>query len=216
MTDQAWARAEDARDPLRALQARFAHPIGHDGQPLLYLCGQSLGLAPLAARECVAAELADWERLGALGHEEARSPWIGYAEQLQAPLAQLCGASAPEVVAMNSLSINLHLLLASFYRPVPDRGAVLIEAGAFSSDRHIVASQIAWHGLDPARALRTPRAPRLDSTWRIRSATCRCGCMTMRPTLRSGAATNTSTAAPARSAAPSCTHGTWSVKICRG
>ncbi len=153
MTDQAWARAEDARDPLRALAARFAHPRGRDGQPLLYLCGQSLGLAPLAARECIAAEVADWERLGVRGHEEAGSPWIGYAEQLQSPLAQLCGVSALEVVAMNSLSINLHLLLASFYRPVADRGAVLIEAGAFSSDRQIVASQIAWHGLDPAREL---------------------------------------------------------------
>jgi len=153
MTDQSWARAEDARDPLRALRARFAHPRGRDGQPLLYLCGHSLGLAPLAARECVTDEVEDWERLGVLGHEEARSPWIGYAEQLQAPLAQLCGAGATEVVAMNSLSVNLHLLLASFYRPVPDRGAVLIEAGAFSSDRHIVASQIAWHGLDPAREL---------------------------------------------------------------
>jgi kynureninase len=153
MTDQSWARSEDARDPLRALQARFAHPRGRDGQPLLYLCGHSLGLAPLAARECIAAEIADWERLGVLGHEEAASPWIGYADQLQAPLAQLCGAEAAEVVAMNSLSINLHLLLASFYRPCADRGAVLIEAGAFSSDRHVVASQIAWHGLDPAREL---------------------------------------------------------------
>ncbi len=87
------------------------------------------------------------------GHEEAQSPWIGYAEQFQAPLALLCGAWPEEVVAMNSLSINLHMLLASFYRPSPERGAVLIEVGAFSSDRHIVASQIAWHGLDPAREL---------------------------------------------------------------
>jgi kynureninase len=153
MTDQAWARSEDARDPLRSLQARFARPRDREGQPLLYLCGHSLGLAPLGARECITAEIADWERLGGLGHEEARSPWIGYAEQFQAPLAQLCGARAAEVVAMNSLSINLHLLLASFYRPAAERGAVLIEAGAFSSDRHVVTSQIAWHGLDPAREL---------------------------------------------------------------
>jgi len=153
MTDQSWARSEDTRDPLRALRARFALPRGPDGHPLLYLCGHSLGLSPLRARECIDAEIADWERLGVLGHEEAGSPWIGYAEQFQTPLAQLCGARAEEVVAMNSLSINLHMLLASFYRPGPDRGAVLIEAGAFSSDRHIVASQIAWHGLDPAREL---------------------------------------------------------------
>jgi kynureninase len=153
MTDQSWARSEDARDPLRALQARFARPRGRDGQPLLYLCGHSLGLAPLGARESIVAEIDDWERLGVLGHEEARSPWIGYAEQFQAPLAQLCGAWPEEVVAMNSLSINLHMLMAGFYRPSPARGAVLIEAGAFSSDRHIVASQIVWHGLDPVRDL---------------------------------------------------------------
>ena len=126
MTDQSWARAEDARDPLRALQARFARPRGPDGQPLLYLCGHSLGLAPLAARECIAAEIGDWERLGVLGHEEARSPWIGYADQFQAPLARLCGARPVEVVAMNSLSINLHMLLAGFYRPTAQRSAVLI------------------------------------------------------------------------------------------
>jgi kynureninase len=153
MTDQSWARSEDARDPLRALQARFARPRGSDGEPLLYLCGHSLGLAPLAARQCIDAEVTDWERLAVLGHEEARSPWIGYADQFQGPLAQLCGAWPQEVVAMNSLSINLHMLLASFYRPSADRGAVLIEAGAFSSDRHIVASQIAWNGFDPAREL---------------------------------------------------------------
>jgi kynureninase len=148
-----WARVQDQRDPLRGLRDRFALPRGSDGEPLLYLCGHSLGLAPIAARAMVDAEIEDWERLAVLGHEGARAPWIGYAEKLQPPLAELCGAQVQEVIAMNSLSVNLHLLMASFYRPDSQRSAVLMEAGAFSSDRHAVASQIAWHGLDPAREL---------------------------------------------------------------
>jgi kynureninase len=148
-----WARSRDAADALAPLRARFAMPCGADGSPLLYFCGHSLGLAPLAARSVIEAEVADWERFGVLGHERARSAWISYAEQLQPPLAQLSGAQPHEVVAMNSLTVNLHLLLASFYRPGPRRRAILIEAGAFSSDRHAVASQIGWHGLEPGREL---------------------------------------------------------------
>jgi kynureninase len=143
------ALARDAADGLAAYRERFALPRSASGQPLIYLCGHSLGLAPLDARSLVDAELEDWERLGVLGHERARNAWIPYAEGLQPQLATLCGAQPHEVVAMNSLSVNLHLLLASFYRPQGARRAILIEAGAFSSDRHVVASQIAWHGLDP-------------------------------------------------------------------
>jgi kynureninase len=144
-----WARARDAADALAPLRERFAVPRGPDGLPLLYFCGHSLGLAPIAARSMVAADIEDWERLGVLGHEHARSAWIGYAEGLQQALAKLAGAQPQEVVAMNSLSVNLHLLLASFYRPRGRRRAILIEAGSFPSDRHAVASQIAWHGFDP-------------------------------------------------------------------
>jgi kynureninase len=148
-----WARAQDAADALSPLRERFALPRGADGAPLQYFCGHSLGLAPLAARSMIEAEIEHWERLGVLGHEHERSAWIGYAEQLQQPLAQLAGALSHEVVAMNSLSVNLHLLLASFYRPSGRRRAILIEAGAFSSDRHAVASQIGWHGFDPGTEL---------------------------------------------------------------
>ena len=162
-----WARAQDQADPLASLRRQFALPRGSDGQPLLYLCGHSLGLAPIAARAAVDAEIEDWERLAVLGHEQARHPWIGYAEQLQPQLAQLSGALPVEVVAMNSLSVNLHLLLASFYRPTPARSAIMIEAGAFSSDRHVVAAQIAWHGLDPEREL-IELAPR-PGEWLLRS-----------------------------------------------
>ena len=144
-----WARAQDAADVLAPLRERFAIPRGADGRPLLYFCGHSLGLAPIAARAMIEADIEDWERLGVLGHEHARSAWIGYAEQLQQALAGLAGAQPQEVVAMNSLTVNLHLLLASFYRPSGRRRAILLEAGAFSSDRHAVASQIRWHGFDP-------------------------------------------------------------------
>ncbi len=148
-----YARAADAADPLRPLRERFALPVAASGAPLVYLCGHSLGLAPRAARPRVLEEIEDWERLGVLGHERARRPWIGYAETLRADLALLAGAHAEEVVAMNSLSVNLHLLLAAFYRPAGGRDAILIEAGAFPSDRHVVESQIRWHGLDPRRCL---------------------------------------------------------------
>jgi kynureninase len=142
------ARARDTADPLAAFRERFALPR-RQGAPHTYLCGHSLGLEPLAARELVGAELDAWARLAVEGHEEALRPWIPYHENLTAGLASLTGALPEEVVAMNSLTVNLHLMLASFYRPARPRTQILIEAGAFSSDRHAVASQIAWHGLDP-------------------------------------------------------------------
>jgi kynureninase len=147
------AQARDAADPLRAYRARFALPRDERGEPLVYLCGHSLGLLPLAARDIVNEELDEWSRLGVEGHEHARRPWVPYHENLTPGLAALTGSAPSEVVAMNSLTVNLHLMLASFYRPQGKRTRVLIEAGAFSSDRHAVASQIAWHGLDPESAL---------------------------------------------------------------
>jgi kynureninase len=140
------ARRADATDPLRAFRDEFAQPSSASGE-LIYLCGHSLGLQPLSARARVLEELDDWARLAVLGHEAARRAWIDYHEQFTPMLAELVGAQTFEVVAMNSLTINLHLAMASFYRPVPGRSRILIEAGAFSSDRHAVASQLAWHGL---------------------------------------------------------------------
>jgi len=147
------AQARDAADPLRSLRARFAAPRARSGAPLTYLCGHSLGLQPLAARALLEQELDDWAQLGVEGHEHARRPWVPYHENLAPGLAALTGAQPDEVVAMNSLTVNLHLMLASFYRPKGERRRILIEAGAFSSDRHAVASQIAWHGLDPEGTL---------------------------------------------------------------
>jgi kynureninase len=148
-----YARARDEADVLRSFRDRFALPTNSRGEPLLYMCGHSLGLMPLKARQLVDEELDDWARLGVLGHEQATRPWIPYHENLAAGLAYLSGSRPDEVVAMNSLTVNLHLMLASFYRPTGRRVKILIEAGAFSSDRHAVASQIAWHGHDPRTAL---------------------------------------------------------------
>jgi kynureninase len=147
------ARSQDAIDPVAPLRQQFAIPRGADERPLLYFCGHSLGLAPIGARAMVDSELERWERLGVQGHHDGQPAWIDYAESLQQPLSLLAGAQPQEVLPMNSLSVNLHLLLASFYRPGPTRRAILIEAGAFSSDRHVVASQIAWHGGEPERDL---------------------------------------------------------------
>jgi kynureninase len=141
------AQALDVSDPLARFRAQFALPPAADGTPATYLCGHSLGLMPLAARLCVQQELDDWARLGVSGHHDARRAWIGYAEQLAPALARLAGARESEVVAMNSLSVNLHLLMASFFRPEGRRRCIVIEAGAFPSDRHAVASQLAWHGV---------------------------------------------------------------------
>jgi kynureninase len=154
-----FARRCDAMDPLREFRARFALPQDERGEPLLYLCGHSLGLQPLAARDRVNEELDDWARLAVLGHEAARRPWIHYHELLTAGLQHVAGAQADEVVAMNSLTADLHFMLASFYRPTGARRKILIEAGAFSSDRHAVATQIEWNGLDP-RANLIELAPR--------------------------------------------------------
>lgn len=148
-----FARSLDEADPLRGFRERFALPRDRRGEPLAYLCGHSLGLMPLAARTLVLEELEDWAQLAVLGHEHARRPWIPYHENLRAGLAQLAGARSGEVVAMSSLTVNLHLLLAAFYRPKGERRRILIEAGAFSSDRHAVTSQMTWRGLDPEQAL---------------------------------------------------------------
>lgn len=147
------AKALDAQDVLAPLRTRFALPAGQDGQPLTYLCGHSLGLAPLAARGYVNQEFDTWEALGVNGHHEGSRPWIGYAELLKRRLALLAGAAEHEVVAMNSLTVNLHLLMASFFSPQGRRRCIVIEAGAFPSDRHAVLGQLRWHGLDPAQTL---------------------------------------------------------------
>jgi kynureninase len=143
----------DAADILAPYRRQFELPVNSGGQALNYLCGHSLGLAPRAALDLVSEELADWAALGVGGHHTATRPWIDYAQGFTKGLQHLTGALPSEVLAMNSLTVNLHLMMASFYRPVGMRDKVLIEAGAFSSDRHAILGQLSWHKLDPEDTL---------------------------------------------------------------
>jgi kynureninase len=143
----------DADDALRTFRDEFHLPRDRNGQPLIYFCGHSLGLQPISARALVEQELEDWQRLGVEGHFAGTRPWLSYHEQLAPGLASLAGAHGDEVVAMNSLSVNLHLLLISFYRPTTARFKILIEQAAFPSDRYAIESQLRLHGFDPSRAL---------------------------------------------------------------
>jgi len=151
--DRADALAQDAADPLASFAAQFHHPFDDLGRRLVYLCGHSLGLQPKSAAQYVEQEMQDWQRLGVLGHHVATRPWIRYHEQAAAPLAALVGAHESEVVAMNSLTVNLHLMMVSFFRPDSRRNRVLIEKSAFPSDRYAVVSQLVSHGLNAAEHL---------------------------------------------------------------
>ena len=148
-----FAQAMTAADPLAAYRNRFHIPKTPAGSDCVYLCGHSLGLQPKSARAYIEQELQDWERLGVEGHFHARNPWLPYHEQLTAPTARLVGALPSEVVVMNSLTVNLHLMMVSFYRPTPARNKIVIESSAFPSDQYAVQSQISFHGYDPAESL---------------------------------------------------------------
>jgi len=152
-TDIEFAREMDARDPLAAYRQRFHIPKSNDGEECVYLCGNSLGLQPKAVEAAVRQELEDWKTLAVEGHLHAKTPWLPYHEFLTDQLARLVGALPIEVVAMNSLTVNLHLMMVSFYRPTPQRRKIAIEASAFPSDRYAVDSQIRFHGFDPADSL---------------------------------------------------------------
>ncbi len=147
------ARRLDAADELGRFRNQFHIPPAADGSDSVYLCGNSLGLQPVGAAAVVEELLADWRRLGVDGHFSARRPWLSYHEQFAQPLAMLTGAEPSEVVCMNTLTVNLHLMMVSFYRPDGDRYRLLIEKPAFPSDRYAAESQVRFHGLDPADAL---------------------------------------------------------------
>ncbi len=153
MTNFTPAAALDAADPLALFRREFHIPPGPDGQPCAYFCGNSLGLMPVAARAAVEQEFVDWQRLGVEGHFHGTSPWLHYHEALAEPTARLVGARPLEVVVMNNLTVNLHLLMVSFYRPTASRFVILMEGGAFPSDQYALESQARLHGLAPAAAI---------------------------------------------------------------
>jgi kynureninase len=154
-----FAASLDARDPLAGYRDQFLFPQTQLGEPYLYFCGHSLGLQPKKAKDYVEQELRDWAHLGVEGHFHARDPWMPYHRLLTDQTAELVGAKPVEVVVMNSLTVNLHLMMVSFYRPSAQRYKILVEQGAFPSDQYAVKSQISFRGFDPALAMLelTPR-----------------------------------------------------------
>lgn len=148
-----FAAEMDARDPLASFRQRFYIPKTKTGVDSIYFCGHSLGLQPRSVQSYLDQELRDWAELGVEGHFHARNPWLPYHRLLTEQTAKLVGAKSGEVVVMNSLTVNLHLMMVSFYRPTAARHKIVIEGGAFPSDQYAVDSQIRFHGLDPASSL---------------------------------------------------------------
>src|SRR6202023_2443408 len=157
--DEEFALKLDAEDSLHQFREKFHVPLGKDGKPLIYFAGNSLGLMPKVARQIVDQELDDWAKLGVDAHLEAETPWYTYHETLREPTARMVGAKPVEVICMNSLTVNLHLMMATFYRPTKSRFKILMEDPAFPSDTYAIKTQIVHHGLDPkdALALASPR-----------------------------------------------------------
>ena len=150
---EADALARDQADPLSRFRERFHLPDGPDGNPAVYLAGQSLGLQPRTVRAAVQAELDAWARLGIDGHFAPGRPWFTYDDLLREPMARIVGARRSEVAILNSLTVNIHMLLASFFRPTGGRRRILTDAPLFPSDRHALTSHLAHRGLDPATDL---------------------------------------------------------------
>ncbi len=148
----AFAKKLDQEDPLRKYRKQFYIPR-FKGKETIYFTGNSLGLQPITTRQYILQELEDWAKLGVEGHFHARKPWMPYHEQFARPLATIVGAREKEVVAMNQLTVNLHLLMASFYRPNKKRFKIVCEAKAFPSDQYALQSQVKLHGFDPKEAL---------------------------------------------------------------
>src|SRR6266704_4139592 len=148
-----FAQQLDAEDPLCSFRDRFHLPLRNNGEPLIYFAGNSLGLMPKSAERIVEQELDDWADLGVDAHLKAKTPWYSYHETLRERTARLVGAKPHEVICMNSLTVNLHLMMATFYQPTKSRFKVLMEEPAFPSDTYAIKTQITHHGLDPKDAL---------------------------------------------------------------
>lgn len=149
----AFAQAQDAKDPLKSYRTKFHIPKDAEGNEWLYFCGNSLGLQPKVTQEYIQQELNDWANLGVEGHFDAKNPWMPYHEFLTEKMATIVGAKPIEVVIMNTLTTNLHLLMVSFYQPTKTKYKIVIESDAFPSDRYAVESQLKFHGFDPKEGL---------------------------------------------------------------
>ena len=158
-----FARSLDQKDVLRSYRNAFHIPKVVSGNKCLYFTGNSLGLQPKTTKAAIEQELLDWANLGVQGHLEAKNPWMPYHEFLTESMAKIVGAKPIEVVVMNTLTANLHFLMASFYSPTAKRHKILIESYAFPSDRYAVQSQLEFHGYDPEACL-LEWAPRAGET----------------------------------------------------
>jgi kynureninase len=143
-----FAKQQDLNDQLASFRTQFHIPKDDNGNELIYMTGNSLGLQPKITKEYINQELEDWANLGVEGHTEAKNPWLHYHEFLTETMADIVGAKPLEVVVMNSLTANLHFMMVSFYTPTPKRYKILIEADAFPSDKYAVESQLRHHGYD--------------------------------------------------------------------
>ena len=146
------ARRQDAADPLKSFREQFIFPQ-HEGHNAIYLCGNSLGLQPVSTRQALLDELDQWATYGVEGHFMGENPWMYYHKYLTPQSARLVGALPHEVVVMNTLTVNLHLMMVSFYRPTSSRYKIIMEAGAFPSDQYAMETQVRWHGFDPETAI---------------------------------------------------------------
>lgn len=152
-TTEAFAQELDQKDPLKEFRNEFLFPKNQDGEPQLYLCGNSLGLQPQQTANYIQKELQDWANYGVNGHTEAEHAWMPYHEFLSESMAKIVGAKPQEVIVMNTLTVNLHLMMVSFYEPKGKRNKIIIEADAFPSDKYAVESQLKFHNIDPAEGL---------------------------------------------------------------
>ncbi len=151
-TSLSCAQTLDAQDPLKAFRDEFHFPQ-HEGKNCLYFCGNSLGLQPKSTVFHVMAELEKWQQLGVEGHFRTEMPWVSYHRNVTESLAKIVGALPSEVIAMNSLTVNLHLMMVTFYRPTSSRYKIIMEADAFPSDHYAIASQAQEKGFDPKEAV---------------------------------------------------------------
>jgi kynureninase len=157
-----YAKSLDEQDEINHFRQKFHIPCNENGQAMIYFCGNSLGLQPKNTKSYLLQELEDWKNYGVEGHFHAKRPWMPYHEFLTEKMAKIVGAKPNEVVVMNTLTANLHLMMVSFYRPTTARFKILIDWNPFPSDRYAVASQARFHGFDPNEAIIEPQ-PKEDS-----------------------------------------------------
>jgi kynureninase len=148
-----YAKQQDAENALASFRNKFHIPKNAKGEKLIYLCGNSLGLQPKITSEYIKEELTDWANLGVEGHVEGKHPWLPYHEFLTENMAKIVGAKPSEVVVMNTLTTNLHLMMVSFFQPTKTKYKIVVESDAFPSDKYAVESQLKFHGIDPKDGL---------------------------------------------------------------